>query len=363
LFFAIVRKERKVDPLDDILPTLLLRGMVLYRGRMCAPFGVRFDDAVSGADASFHVVTSGRCLLTVEGLAAGQSSPAWLETGDLVIFPHGHSHTLRDSERTPVRALEALLGEGCVMDEEAGIARFGGGDGEVTAETVCGDLHFRDDDLPASLANPLLAALPPVLLVRGEAGRAAPWLQATIDALVYEADRGRRRPGARTVMSRLADVLFIQAVRAFLTDECAAAPRTGGDGGGNWLRALADGEIGPLLGAVNRAPSEEWTVAKMARAAGMSRSAFAERFTRLVGEPPLHYVTRWRLFTAARLLRASPRRTLAEIATSVGYGSEAALSTAFKRWTGTAPGAFRRQTPAENEGGAHYSLGEVTRAA
>lgn len=353
-----------MDPLDDILPTLLLRGMVLYRAQMRAPFGVRFDDSVSGADASFHVVTSGRCLLTVEGLPAGQSSPAWLETGDLVIFPHGHPHTLRDSEKTPVRALEALLGERCVMDEEAGIARFGGGDGEVTAETVCGDLHFRDGDLPASLANPLLAALPPVLLVRGEAGRAAPWLQATVDTLVYEADRGRRRPGARTVMSRLADVLFIQAVRAFLTDECAgAAPRTGGEGGGNWLRALADGEIGPLLGAVNRAPAEEWTVEKMARAAGMSRSAFAERFTRLVGEPPLHYVTRWRLYTAARLLRASPRRTLAEIATSVGYGSEAALSTAFKRWTGTAPGAFRRQGHPESEGGAHFSFEEAVRAA
>ena len=141
------------------------------------------------------------------------------------------------------------------------------------------------------------------------------------------------RPGARTVVSRLADILFIQIVRGFLSSTPVSHR--------GWLRALNEPQIGAALGLIHQDPRQPWTVAMLASKVGMSRSTFAGRFAELVGEPPLHYVTRWRMQRAASLLREG-RATLADIADRVGYESEAAFSKAFKRWVGAAPGAYRR---------------------
>mgnify|MGYP001489642897 CR=1 FL=1 len=356
-----------MDPLADVLQTLLLRSLVLYRGRMTPPWGIRFGTSPvwPSQEASFHVITRGRCLMDVDG----QAETIPLEAGDLVVLPHGHGHSLRDAYATPVLPLEALQPERHTDGD--GVTHFGSGDrsaADAAAEMVCGTFFFRDagpEGTAKTLPNPLRAALPPVLLVRGEGGRPAAWLAATLDLLLCEVSHNE--PGAQTVMSRLADVLFIQTVRAFLTAECDS---TAAGRGGNWLRALADRQIGPAMAAIHRDPGAEWTVEALARAAGLSRSAFAERFARLVGEPPLRYVTRWRLYTAARLLDSggsgAGRRergvgagagpTLAEVAARVGYASEAAFSNAFKRWTGVAPGAYRRGEPHnKNNGGAGAS--------
>jgi AraC-like DNA-binding protein len=141
------------------------------------------------------------------------------------------------------------------------------------------------------------------------------------------------RPGAQTVVSRLADVIFIQIVRGHLAS-------LGGQGTG-WLAALADPQVGAALSLLHRSPETAWTVQALAQHVAMSRSAFAARFTRLVGDPPLHYLTRWRMQKAAGLLREG-HSTIAQVAEAVGYDSEAAFSKAFKRAQGAAPGAYRR---------------------
>jgi AraC-like DNA-binding protein len=202
--------------------------------------------------------------------------------------------------------------------------RFGGNGANSTL--VCGAFKFED-----RRHNPLLGVLPPLVLIKGEEGRAVQWLEPTLQFIACEAASGR--PGAQTIISRLADVLFIQIVRGFLV----STP----ENQRGWLRALSDAQIGTALSLIHQNPENPWTVATLASKVGMSRSTFAGRFAELVGEPPLHYVTRWRMQKAAALLREGTT-TLAEIADRVGYESEAAFSKAFKRWVGTAPGAYRK---------------------
>jgi AraC-like DNA-binding protein len=252
-----------------------------------------------------------------------------LTSGDLVALPHGHEHVLRDVDGSDVVSLQSLLDctDASERRQQARQLRVGG-EGAVTT-LVSGSINFED-----RRNNPLLAVLPPVIPLLGEAGRSVPWLESTLQFIACEATA--RRPGAQTVISRLADILFIQIVRGHL----AALGEATGDGPG-WLGALAEPQIGAALSLVHQRPEQSWTVASLAQRVGMSRSAFASRFTRLVGEPPLHYVTRWRMQKAAGLLREG-RSTLAEIAEQVGYESETAFSKAFKRAVGSSPGAYRR---------------------
>jgi AraC-like DNA-binding protein len=157
------------------------------------------------------------------------------------------------------------------------------------------------------------------------------WLETSLQFMASEMASGQ--PGAETVVSRLADILFVQAVRAHL-----AQGRAGATG---WLRAIVDPRIGPALSLIHQRPEEPWTVEALASRVAMSRSAFAARFTALVEEPPLTYLTRWRMHRATRLLRTSPAN-VGEIAARVGYEAEAAFNKAFKRWIGVPPGAYRR---------------------
>jgi AraC family transcriptional regulator, alkane utilization regulator len=307
-----------MDLLTNVLETVHLRSVLLYRGRVRGAFGVAFSPREDGAEASFHVVTAGRCLLTV----AETGETAWLNAGDFVLLPHAHDHDLRDAPTTPVRYLDGERPPGAV-DLPTGETHFGG----VGPETaiVCGKFYFRNRE-----TNPLLRSLPNVLVVRGEQGRSVPWLEFTLSALGCESQNAR--PGAPTVISRLADILFIQALRAYLSEISAR------DKG--WLRVMGDEQIGPALAAVHNNPAHPWTVEGLARVACLSRSAFSARFTLLMGEAPLQYVTRWRVHLAAGLLRDTAL-PLAEIATRVGYGSEAAFNKVFKRVTGTTPGRYR----------------------
>jgi AraC-like DNA-binding protein len=311
-------EHASVDVLTDVLQTVRVSSVCYGRVELGPPWGIAVDRSET---ASFHVVLRGSCWLEVEGRA----DQVPLTSGDLFALPHGHRHTLRDAPDRPTRPIGELIGRECSASV-GGTLRIGDPDGVGTSTLVCGAFHFED-----RRNNPLLNVLPPLVLIRGEDGRAVHWLEPTLQFMACEAASGR--PGARTVISRLADILFIQIVRGFL----ASTPETRR----GWLRALSDPQIGTALSLVHQQPHHPWTVATLASKVGMSRSTFAGRFAELVGEPPLHYVTRWRMQKAAALLREGSA-TLGDIADRVGYESEAAFSKAFKRWVGSAPGAYRK---------------------
>jgi AraC-like DNA-binding protein len=260
-------------------------------------------------------VLEGRVVLVREGAA-----PLELRAGDLVALPHGEAHVLSDSPSGP------FTGRGLDTGVRAGACAplSIGGSGEP-ATVVSGRIEYDD-----RRGSAIFALLPSIILLRGELVRAVPWLEPTLRTLACEAASGR--PGSLTVVNRLAEVVLVQIVRGHLSSL---------DAGSGFLSALADRQIGAALSFIHQSPGQAWTVQELAARVAMSRSAFAARFTRLVGEPPLHYVARWRMQKAKSLL-SDGRATISEVAEAVGYESEAAFSKAFKRATGTAPGAYRR---------------------
>lgn len=303
-----------MDVLTDVLQTVRVNAACYGRVELKAPWGVLVP---SGEHALFHVVIEGSCWLEVAG-----EEPMLLSAGDVVAVPQGSEHVLRDDPTTVPRPLQEMFD----CREPLSGQLLHAVPNEARSVLVSGCLRFEDRH-----NNPLLSVLPRVVLVQGEHGRAVRWLETTLQFIACEA--ASDRPGAATVMNRLADILFIQLVRAYLAGSSESER--------GWLRALSEPQVGTALGLIHQNPEQSWTVAVLASKVGMSRSAFASRFTQLVGEPPLHYVTRWRMQKAAGMLRAG-HATLAEIAERVGYESEAAFSKAFKRWAGAAPGAYRR---------------------
>jgi AraC-like DNA-binding protein len=300
------------DPLDGLLQTLQPRGAFYFHSELRGPWGL----ALPAGPASFHIVLDGACAVEADGDIVN------LEAGDVAVLPHGRPYTLTDRPGRLTLPIDAMLAR---YGARGGIHLQKDGDGPLTT-LVCGGVAF-DDAFP----HPLVETLPSLIVIRGATCETVPWLSHTLGFLACEAQS--ERPGAETVMGHLASVLFIQAIRAHLTTDDT------GDGG--WLRALRDPHLGPAITAFQAAPAEPWTVARLADEAGLSRSAFSARFRTVVGEPPMQYATRWRMYRAAQLLRTE-RLTLADVAARVGYESEAAFNRAFKRWTDRTPGAFRR---------------------
>src|SRR6266508_4078849 len=308
---------RPEDVLTDVLRTVHIQGTLYCRSKMSVPWGLRVTHRDT---ASFHVITGGQCCLDGEGVVTGLQ----LNSGELVILPHGHAHVMRNPPNTPatkIEDLDDLVAK--LAPDKHGMLRYGRGAAATTL--VCGGFQ-----LAGRLTNPLLAALPPFLHIRNIDNRLVPWLQATVEWV--EAEASANRAGAETVIARLSEILFIQAMRAFTS--------TNSDGHIGWLKALNDPQIGLALALIHSQPQEPWTLASLAFQVGLSRTAFTMKFKQLVGESPLRYITRWRLNKAAAYLRTGTG-TLTEIARLVGYDSEVALSKAFKRYFGVAPGAYR----------------------
>jgi len=310
-----------VDVLTDVLESIRVRSLVSGRFEFTAPWALRIDSGRPG----FLVVTRGTCWLE-----ADDAVPVQLAGGAFVLLPRAPGYVIRDSRRTrPVSASElkktCTHHRGC---QPGGVFQYGGG-GALT--TLVGGSFEAE----TGIGNPLLASLPSIIHVRSDQGTPVQWLESTLQFMSSEMASGQ--PGAATVVSRLADILFVQAVRAHL----AQSPERAG-----WLRALVDPQIGQALGAIHEQPGAPWTVESLAASVGMSRSAFAARFAQLVGEPPLTYLTRWRMTRASRLL-LSGSTSIGRIASEVGYDAEAAFSKAFRRWNGRAPGTYRRQPPLE----------------
>lgn len=306
--------EPVTDVLADVLDTMRLATLMHGRFELYAPWGIRFPDSPG---AHIVVIARGGARLEVEGVEGALA----LSAGDLALLPHGGGHTLRDAEGSPLHTLEH--GE-CQRSHGAGPIRLGG-DGARTA-LVAGS--FRLGAAPRTL---LFEGLPRVIHIAADDPVTSPSLAPLVQLLIAES--ASSSPGATVIMSRLADILLVQAIRTHIAGSHCQA---------HGLCALADPQIRKALSLIHERPADPWTVESLATAVALSRSGFAARFSALVGEPPLEYLARWRMTKAAQYLRES-ELSLNEVAATVGYQNEASFNRAFKRWGGIAPGAYRRQ--------------------
>jgi AraC-like DNA-binding protein len=313
------------DTLSDLLRTVRLTGAVFFDIEAAAPWAEAQPAGPTIANAvlpgvqhliSYHAITSGSCF---GGVLGGE--PIRLEAGDVIVFPHGDAHVLSsapnlsatpkpDNYRAPTSQLPVTL-------------RI---DGEARERThlVCGFLGC--DVRPF---NPLIGALPRMLHVRDGAGANGGWLSHFIQVALAESRT--KRSGGESVLARMSELMFVEAVRRHL--ESLPADRTG------WLAGLRDQQIGRALALLHARPSFGWTLPALAREAGVSRSSLAERFTYLIGQPPMQYLANWRMQVAAGSLARGAK--VASVALEVGYDSEAAFSRAFKKLVGRSPAAWR----------------------
>jgi AraC-like DNA-binding protein len=274
-----------------------------------APFRIGFDQPeIRGV----HIVAEGDCELV---LPDGHAEP--LSTGDLVIFPRGGAHEIRSA------GADGPLLSGSVLPMRTPGARLQAGGTGATTVLVCGAFVVREPRHPA------LRGLPEQIRVPGADGRPAPWLAPYVDALRIEAFQAGR--GSELIMSRISDALLVRALR----HHGDTVDRPG------WLFGLRDPYVAAALEAMHDDPARSWTLAGLAAAVGLSRAAFAARFTNRVGEPVMRYLLSLRMQQARAMLR-DERSTVASVATRVGYHSDVAFAAAFKREVGTAPGAYRR---------------------
>jgi len=298
-----------VPALGEALRYLQMSGIFYCPSELTEPWGLELPPMPNCV--WFHALTSGVATLEVNG------NVRHLQTGDLVVIPHGTGHRAWGAESAPTIDVFSLPHD--YYSDQYALLRHGGG-GERT-HLVCGGIRF---DHPT--ARHLVDSLPSVIHIEASRSTRADWMQATLQLMAEETRHVR--PGSEAVVSRLCDIVVIQAIRTWIERDPAA--QTG------WLGALRDEHVGAAIARIHADPARDWTVAALAGEAAMSRSAFAARFTELVGEPAMRYVTRWRMHVALDLL-CEGKDTVAVAGAKVGYNSEAAFSRAFKRIMGVTP--------------------------
>lgn len=315
-----------MDALSDALRVVRLKGGVFLHAEFTAPWCL-FSQIEPGDLASlmqstdhlvlYHYVAEGRLQAQIPGHA-----PHHFEAGEVVIFPHNDGHLLGSHlDLPPVPSRDVVR----ASPGGLWVIRHGGG-GEAT-RIVCGFLGCDRLD-----GNPLAASLPRVLRFDTRQGTAAAWMRSTLEFAAAEI--AARRAGSETVLAKLSELLFVEAIRRHVEE--LPQEKSG------WLAGLKDPFVSRALALLHARVGEPWTVDDLGREVGLSRSALADRFTRLIGEPPMRYLANWRLQVAAHQLRSSDA-PMARIAEQVGYESEAAFSRAFKRSFGTPPAAWRRR--------------------
>jgi AraC-like DNA-binding protein len=249
--------------------------------------------------------------------------------GDVLIFPHGDSHTVQSGASRHAVNGESELQR--IFSQGLKLTRIGGG-GEV-ARFVCGYMVCE-----RSLSQVFLAGLPAMFKVNIREDDSGRWLENSIRYSI--ADPKASGAGAEAVLARLCETLFVETLRRYMT--LLPTGQTG------WLAGARDAEVGRVLALMHQQPSASWTIATLAREVGISRAVLAERFRQYLGEPPLAYLTRWRLQLGARML-SSTSVSVAQIASKVGYNSEPAFNRAFKRSFGNPPARYRNETrPKQN---------------
>ena len=309
---------------NEVLQAIKLRSVVYCQSKWTAPWGY-YSKAPS--QPRFHFLLSGHCWFALENLI----EPTPVREGDLVIVAPTQAYSMRDEPSSHVELLEDLLERRSADDKKARILRGGKG-GEATT-MLCGRFLLEESSL-----NPLARSLPPALIVRRESDASGSLRSAFF---VMDAEFSSGRPGAEAVVTRLMDVIFLQAIRSSFSVEQEYKP--------GWIGALLDPAIGKAIVMIHTRLNSALSVDTLARESGMSRSAFAARFTHLLGEPPISYLARWRMNRAAHLLRATDEK-IARVASRVGYESVAALTKAFKQHLGLSPGAYRRHCSVANKG-------------
>ncbi len=304
-----------IDALGEALHFLRMEGAFYARSELRGCWGATIPE-IPG-HLWFHVVTEGQGWLdTDEGEAQR------LQPGAFALVPHGEGHRIWSEPGVPTPNVLELERE--QISDRYEILRHG--QGEKQTIMLCGALRC---DHPA--ARNLIDALPRILVIDAMHSTQTEWMQSTLQLMAAEARE--RRPGGESVITRLGDILVVQAIRSWIETDPAA--RNG------WLGALRDRQIGKAIALIHRDPARTWTVASLAQEVAMSRSAFAARFTALVGEPVMQYVTRWRMCVAMDALKEEDT-SVAELAYRLGYQSEAAFSRAFKRVLSVTPGTIRK---------------------
>lgn len=315
------------DLLSDLLGSMHLSGAVFLRTEFCEPWSILTPDACllarmlslrSERTIPFHIIVQGGCRLEMEG-----GEPLWLDEGDAVLLPYGDAHVLGGREHTDTVPVGTLVPPPPWNDVH--VLRHGGA-GAFT-QLVCGFLQC--DEL---LFHPILRHLPRIIHVTPAADPGDEWLASTIRHTAHEASHAR--PGARCMVPRLAELMFVEILRSHM--QTLSSDEVG------WFAALNDPVVGVALKFLHAAPLAPWDVDGLARRVGVSRSVLAGRFRHFLGQPPMQYLTHWRLQLAAQTLKESmlPMKRIAEQA---GYESEAAFSRSFRRHFGQPPAAWRRQ--------------------
>lgn len=308
-----------MDLLSDILMRVSLKGTLYFRTSFTTPWGVQVPSFENVA--RFHFAHRGRCLVRVQGKA----DPVPLEQGDLLIVPRGAAHRLycdpaNEDLTLPldrVLELSGFTGTGALV--------YGGGQDDRETQLICG--HFAFDPLAR---HPILDRLPASIHLRNYGEAAGKWMESSLRMIGSEA--GGLQVGGDLIALKMSEIIFAQALRAFLAAEGADLPG---------LAGFSDPHIARALAALHRAPDMAWSVADLAREAGLSRTRFALRFAQLMDATPMGYLTAWRMQIARHALRHS-RLSVAEVAESVGYASEAGFARVFKKDAGLSPAAFRK---------------------
>ena len=317
-----------MDALSDVLRVAHLTGGVFMHAEFSAPWcmaarvGPEHCSPALGPASHlipYHYVVEGELHIRVDG---EDGEGMVVGAGDVVLLPRNDQHLVgSDLSLPPVAGRDIIQPRA-----DGGMFSIHHGGGGKGTRMVCGFLGCDSAE-----GNPVFSTLPPLLKLSVEQGGAAEWIRSTFQYAAEELAAGR--PGSETVLAKLSELLFVEAVRRYA--EALPEGRTG------WLAGLRDPHVARALALLHRDVARTWNVDDLSRAVGLSRSALADRFTRLIGVPPINYLANWRMQVATQKLR-STSASLAQIADMVGYNSEAAFSRAFKKVVGTAPATWRR---------------------
>ncbi len=318
------------DVLSDVLRAIRLTGAAYFDFELTSPWVAEAPPASeiskivmpdSDRVIEYHLIARGSCWGQLVG-----GEPARLREGDIIVFPQGDPHVLSSY---PGMRSEPDMSAYVQRDGRLPFVFESGGGGPDGARVVCGFLGC--DDRPF---NPLLVALPKVIHLPAASSPSTAWLRPVIESALNESRQDKA--GSENVLARLSELMFVQVVREHLE---SLPPGEGG-----WLAALRDPVVGKSLLSLHGAPAKDWTLESLAREVGVSRSALADRFATTAGQPPMQYLTNWRMQLASRLLIEGA--AVADVASKVGYDSEAAFSRGFKRIVGVPPSEWRRTRPA-----------------
>ena len=319
-----------MDVLSDVLRAVRLTGALYFDVSAADPWIAvtpsmkRIGAAMmpgAGHVIPFHVMVSARGWARPEDASVPAAS---FEPGDIVMFPHGESHLLTsDAARWECPPADPAIYRGAAASGAPfTVLSVGGGGARVGF--VCGYLGCD-----ASPFNPLLGALPRMLIVKGQGSDAL--MRELLRAALEQ--KGSGRAGAATVVARAGELMFLQAIRQHMESMPESAS--------GWLAGLRDGQVGRALQLIHARPEADWSLASLAKKTGVSRSVLAERFARFTGEPPMRYLGRWRMQLASALLANGS--SIGRVADDVGYRSEAAFQRAFKKYVGVTCGEWRRR--------------------